>query len=172
MHKLILIFTTLLFSTGVFAKGCDEGTLVGRYSLEAKGVNNIMMLPGTPVYRSTHLIGVVMFDGSGNVTMMAHGSTAGNIISKTGSGSYNINADDCSATGNITWNDSDGNPVPGLITDFIMTLDQMDNEVHPNKAYHGYLLATDHVPGHPELDGSSSGTFTKFLNNSKFYSKH
>jgi hypothetical protein len=59
MNKIISIFAILLFSTGAYAKGCDESSLDGKFSYEVSGVNEFHNpTPVSPlVTQSTHVVG-------------------------------------------------------------------------------------------------------------------
>ena len=170
MHKIILIFATLLFSTGAFAnsKGCDNGSLRGKFSYEVSGVNEFP-LGVKMVTRSTHVVGQVTFDGSadanglGEATFRGWGSAAGVTKSKTGSGTYMVNPANCTAEGTMQWYQDDGITPSGLTSEYVIILDQMDNSRSPNRTYHANVLATDNVPGHPEFAGSASGTLTRLI---------
>jgi hypothetical protein len=137
MYKLILIFATLLFSTGAFAKGCNNVSLQGTFSYEVSGVNSFPLPPpnGPLVTQSTHVIGKVNFDGKGNVTFKGFGSAAGQTAERTGTGSYEVNAD-CNATGTMNWS-------TGETSDYWIELDQMDDSQQFNRAYHANVMVTD-----------------------------
>ena len=126
MNKIILIFATLLFSTGAFATGCDDLSLLGRFSYEISGVDASFLNNS-----STHSVGKVTFDGAGNVTLIGvRTSVGGDFEPESGNGSYHVNAD-CTASGLI-----------GTFKVAIM-LDQMDNVPTPNRAYHAAIAVND-----------------------------
>ena len=130
MNKIILIFATLLFSTGAFAAnlGCTNGSLKGTYSYEVSGVNEFPfpnLASKTLVIRSTHVVGLVTFDGLGQRGLDGHvkftgvGSAAGVDRAKIGVGTYVVRAD-CSVVGKMVWQ-------PGnFFSTFFMTLGQLD----------------------------------------------
>lgn len=167
MYKIILIFVTLLFSTGAFAKPvpkpvpkpaakpCNNDSLQGTFSYEVSGVNSFPLPPpnGPLVTQSTHVVGKVNFDADGNVTFKGFGSAAGFTAERTGTGSYEVK-EDCTATGTITWF-ADG-LATGETSDYKIILDQMDNSAQFKKAYHAYVLATDN-----NLQSSASGSITR-----------
>ena len=165
MHKIILIVTTLLFSTGTFAAGCGNASLIGRYSYEVSGVNAFPLPVFGTVTRSTHVVGQVEFDGLANddglggVIFNGFGSAAGALVSKTGVGTYKVAGSvDCIAEGTMQWYNDDGITLSGLTSTFVIILDQMDNSMTPNKAYHANVVVTDNELGH-----SASGSLTKLL---------
>jgi len=126
MNKIILIFATLLFSTGALARGCGDLSLKGIFSYEVSGVDSSIF--GNS---STHSVGQATFDGEGNVTLIGvRTSVGGDFEPEGGTGTYKVNAD-CTAS--------------GLIGTFkvAIILDQMDNVPTPNKAYHGAFAITD-----------------------------
>jgi hypothetical protein len=146
MYKIILIFATLLFSTGAFAKPCDNSTLQGTFGYEVNGVNSFP-LGGSLVTQSTHVIGRVSFDGKGKTTFKGVGSAAGSTAERTGTGTYVVKAD-CSATGTIDWS-------TGETSEYWIIPDQMDDGPQFNRAYHANVLVTDN-----NLH-SSSGSMTR-----------
>jgi hypothetical protein len=162
MNKMILIFATLLFSTGAFATnlGCNNGSLKGIFSYEVSGVNQFPypnLLSKTLVTRSTHVVGLVTFDGLGQRGLDGHvkftgvGSAAGVERAKTATGTYVVRAD-CSVVGKMVWQ-------PGAFTStFFMTLNQLDAESSPYKAYQANVLATD---TDPRVAASGSGLITR-----------
>jgi len=161
MNKIILIFATLLFSTGAFAIGCNNGSLKGSFSYEVSGVNTFPLPPSNSlVTQSTHVLGQVKFDGkkdvsgNGTVTFNGFGSAAGFTAERTGTGSYVVNPD-CTATGKMAWS-ANGLPT-GETSEYWITLDQMDNLPKPNKAYHANVMVTDN-----DLH-SASGSMTKLV---------
>jgi hypothetical protein len=156
MYKIILIFVTLLFSTGAFAGECGNVSLQGNFSYEVSGVNSFPLPPpsGPLVTQSTHVVGKVNFDGKkkGTVTFKGFGSAAGFTAQRTGTGSYVVRAD-CTATGKIAWS-ANGLPT-GETSDFWIVLDQMDDSQSFNVAYHANVLVTDN-----DLH-SASGSMTR-----------
>lgn len=160
MNKIISIFAILLFSTGAYAAGCDNGSLKGKYGYDVSGVN-LVPLPAAPGFdvRSTHVVGQAKFDGAGVVSLFGTGSTAGSpLISKTGTGTYLVDSATCAATGKIIWDLLPGEKTP-LISDFYMVLVHTDNsDSHSvNKAYQANVVITD-SNGH-----SASGSFTRMV---------
>ena len=153
MNKIILFFATLLFSTGAFAIECNNVSLKGRFSYEVSGVNLFPLPPpnGPLVTRSTHVVGKVEFDGKGNATFNGFGSAAGSTAQKTGTGLYAVNPD-CTATGTMNWDGSGGET-----SEYWIILDQMDDRLKPNRAYHANVVVTDN-----NLH-SASGSLTRFV---------
>lgn len=156
MNKIILFFAALLISTVAFAedndngkgKDCDNGSLTGRYAYEVSGVNSFP-LPEGLVTRSTHVVGQVSFNGEGQADFIGFGSAAGQVVEKTGTGTYVVNPD-CTVQGTMNWEG------PGQLTStFNIMLDQMDSNPKTNKAYHAYVLATDNT------GSSASGSITR-----------
>jgi hypothetical protein len=162
MNKIILIFATLLFSTGAFAAnlGCNNGSLKGTFSYEVSGVNEFPFpnqLSKTFVTRSTSVVGLVYFDGlgqhglDGHVKFIGVGSAAGVQRAKTATGTYVVRSD-CSVVGQLVWQ-------PGAFTSiFFMTLNQVDVERSPYLAYQANVLATD---SDPRVQASGSGSITR-----------
>ena len=180
MKKIILISAISLISTGAYAAGCDESSLKGKYGYEVSGVNEFP-LPTSPstfinVTRSTHVIGQAFFDGKGKFDIAGYGSAAGSTTERTGSGTYFVNKDDCTAEGTMIWNTGD-------TSNFLIVLDHMedsnddhsdgkghhssdDKEHHSAKKAHHASMIVDSKTASGLYPSSASGSLTRF--NGKF----
>ena len=165
MNKIISIFAILLFSTGAYAAGCDNGSLKGRYGYEVSGVNEIPLPPDFKItgLRSTHVVGQAFFDGKGHFDVTGYGSAAGSFAERHNltQGTYTVNSADCTATGSLTWN-------TGETSEFHIVLANTSDEHSAKKAYHAsVLVSTDGKTALPvAYPSSASGTLTRL--NGKF----
>ena len=185
MKKIILISAVTLFSTGVYAddshqvKGCDEGSLKGKYGFEVSGVNSFPIPTPTgltPVTRSTHMVGQAYFDGQKKFDIVGYGSTAGFTAERTGTGTYFVNKDNCTAEGTMTWNTGD-------TSNFLIVLDNMEDSSddhsdgkehhssddkghHSAKKAHHASMIVDSKTASGLYPSSASGSLTRF--NGKF----
>jgi hypothetical protein len=157
MKKIILISAVTLFSAGTYAAACDDSSLTGRFAYEVSGVNAFPTPVGV-VTRSTHVVGQAKFESDGVFTITGYGSAAGVIETRTGTGDYTIDTNDCTASGTLTWN-------TGETSQFRIALSKIDKE-NGNKPYTATVLAaTDgkitglSVP----FPSSASGTLTRLV---------
>jgi len=164
MNKIILIFAILLFSTGAYARGCDERSLRGYFSYEVSGVNAFYNpLLGNPpplVTQSTHVVGRAVFNGQARtVDIIGKGAAAGALEDRIGHGSYTVDSATCIATGYIDWEVTA--PAQPEHSEFYIVMDNQDNsdEHSSNLAYHANVVVSSDAP----YSSSASGSLTRYI---------
>jgi hypothetical protein len=107
---LTLAFVFDLFPVATFAQSaCTMAGTKGKYGFVGNGsVPQQLPNHGGVQWDPTSEVGIVTFDGNGNVSMTARIQYHGNTATHAGSGTYEIK-DDC--TGGATFKDQNGNVV-------------------------------------------------------------
>lgn len=102
-----MILVVLPAVTAVHASACTDATLTGNYGMTFSGFTT----PGKSQKGNEVpwvVIGVVTFDGAGNVSMSYSGAINGSVFTnQTGSGTYTVNSD-CTGSVSLTGGDAAG----------------------------------------------------------------
>jgi len=105
---LILLLLCSVAGSNLFAQTtCGLSTLSGSYGFSASGLVPVPQSQGGVRFEPFAQVGLVYFDGAGNVVVTARVQTQGNIASVKYSGTYKI---DGVCAGTATFSDSNNNP--------------------------------------------------------------
>jgi hypothetical protein len=105
---LILLLLCSAVGSNVFAQTtCGLSTLSGSYGFSASGLVPVPQVQGGVRFEPFAQVGLVNFDGAGNVVVTARVQTQGNIASAKYSGTYKI---DATCSGTAIFSDSNNNP--------------------------------------------------------------
>lgn len=105
---LILLFLCSAAVSDLFAQTtCSLSTLSGSYGFSASGLVPVPQVQGGVRFEPFAQVGLVNFDGAGNVVVSARVQTQGNIASVKYSGTYKI---DIVCAGTASFSDSNNTP--------------------------------------------------------------
>jgi hypothetical protein len=105
---LILLVLCSAAGSSMFAQTtCSLSTLSGSYGFSASGLVPVPQAQGGMRFEPFAQVGLVSFDGTGNVVVTARVQTQGNIASSKYSGTYKI---DVACSGTAIFSDSNNNP--------------------------------------------------------------
>ena len=100
-----LLMLAQFFGAGsrILAQTCTLSTLNGSYAFSASGLVPLLQAQGSVRFQPFAEVGLVKFDGAGNVTVAGRVQTQGNIANANYTGTYKV---DTGCTGSATFTDS------------------------------------------------------------------